>query len=68
MLPDGETLGKILATKAPEKWMAFCDPERLMMVKGEEGTCVYTTFEVEGKPEVDWALDLDPWKVGGMEA
>ena len=50
-LPDAETLGKVLATKAPDKWMPFCDPERLMMVKGEEGTCVYTTFEVEGKPE-----------------
>ena len=51
VLPDGEALGKILATKAPEKWMAFCDPERLMKIKGEEGTCVYTTFEVEGHPE-----------------
>ena len=46
VLPDGETLGKVLATKAPEKWMAYCDPERLMKIKGEEGTCVYTTFEV----------------------
>ena len=51
VLPDGEALGKILATKAPEKWMPFCDPERLMKIKGEEGTCVYTTFEVEGHPE-----------------
>ena len=51
VLPDGETLGKVLATKAPEKWMAYCDPERLMKIKGEEGTCVYTTFEVENAPE-----------------
>jgi len=51
VLPDGETLGRVLATKAPEKWMAYCDPARLMKIKGEEGTCVYTTFEVEGHPE-----------------
>ena len=50
-LADGVELGKVLATKAPERWMAYCDPERLVKIKGEEGTCVYTTFEVEGAPE-----------------
>ena len=50
ILPDGEALGRVLATKAPEKWMEYCNPEYLMKVKGEEGTCVYTTFTVEGAP------------------
>lgn len=45
-VPDGTALGVALATKAPEKWFAYCDPDCLMMVKGNEGTSVYTTFEV----------------------
>lgn len=50
-VPDGSALGVALATKAPEKWFAYCDPDCLMMVKGNEGTSVYTTFEVAGHPD-----------------
>lgn len=50
-VPSGEELGKALQTKAPEKWMQFCNPDMLMCIKGSEGTSVYTTFSVEGHPE-----------------
>lgn len=48
---DGQTLGTALATKAPEKWFGYCDPDCLMQLRGTEGTSVYTTFEVPGHPE-----------------
>lgn len=47
-LADGVQLGNLLNTKAPEKWYSFTHPDFLMRIKGEEGTCIYTTFEVEG--------------------
>lgn len=47
-LADGTQLGNLLATKAPEKWFNFTHPDFLMKIRGEEGTCVYTTFEIEG--------------------
>lgn len=48
---DGKALGLALATKAPENWRGFCDPDCLMMIRGNEGTSVYTTFDVEGHPD-----------------
>ena len=48
---DGQALGIALATKAPENWRPFCDPDCLMQIRGNEGTSVYTTFEVEGHPD-----------------
>lgn len=43
-----EELGKLLATKAPDKWEEYCHPDTLIRISGEEGNCVYTTFEVPG--------------------
>lgn len=42
-----EELGKLLATKAPDKWLEYCHPDTLTRIEGEEGNCCYTTFEVE---------------------
>lgn len=33
-----------------EKWYNFTHPDFLIKIKGEEGSCIYTTFEVEGQP------------------
>ena len=49
-LPDGVALGQALATKAPEKWASFLDPDCLVQVRGTEGTSVYTTFEIPDHP------------------
>ena len=40
-------LGQLLASKAPDKWRPYCDPDTLWRIKAEEGNCCYTTFEVE---------------------
>jgi hypothetical protein len=48
---DGKALGHALATKAPEKWFTYTHPETLMQIRGNEGTSVYTTFEVPGQPD-----------------
>ena len=50
-LPDGEALGEVLASTEPEDWTKYCDPDRLLQLKGKEGTCVYTTFAVVGHPD-----------------
>lgn len=42
-----EALGALLATKAPDKWKNYTHPDMLMQVKGDEGSCVFTTFHVE---------------------
>lgn len=42
-----EELGKLLATKAPDKWLPYCHPDTLTRIEGEEGNCCYTTFVVE---------------------
>lgn len=49
-LPDGVILGSVLASKAPEKWLAACDPAHLLVLKGREGTSVYCTFAVDDNP------------------
>lgn len=48
---DGRALGVALATKAPEKWFPFLDPDCLILIRGSEGTSVYTTFEIPGNPD-----------------
>jgi hypothetical protein len=50
-IKTGEELGALLATKAPEKWVDYCNPEYLCRIEGETGNCVYTTFKVPGHPE-----------------
>ena len=51
VISSGEALGELLATKAPEKWMAYCHPDTLCRIHGEDGSnCVYTTFSVENAP------------------
>jgi hypothetical protein len=42
-----EDLGKLLATKAPDKWLPYCHPDTITRIEGEEGNCCYTTFEVK---------------------
>lgn len=50
VVSDGVALGSILASKSPDKWLACCEPEHLLMLQGREGTCVYAVFEVaDGK-------------------
>ena len=47
-IKTGEDLGALIATKAPEKWLEYCEPEYLCRIEGETGNCVYTTFDVPG--------------------
>ncbi len=50
-MPSGEALGQLLATKAPKEWIAYCHPDTLCKIQGEDGsTCIYTTFSVPGAP------------------
>ena len=46
-IANPEDLGKLLATKAPDKWLEYCHPDTLTRIEGEEGNCCYTTFVVE---------------------
>jgi hypothetical protein len=50
-LESPEALGLLLATKSPEAWFPYCQEDALMKIGGEEGTCVYTTFHVDGYPD-----------------
>ena len=50
-MPSGAAVGAVLNTKSPDSWTPYCASDFLMQVRGEEGTCVYTTFHVEGTPE-----------------
>ena len=47
-MPSAEALGALLATKAPEKWFPYCQPNTLCRIAGDTGNCVYTTFKVDG--------------------
>ena len=47
---DGNELGQLLFTKSPSTWVPFTHPDTLIQLKGNEGTCVYTSFEVPGNP------------------
>tara|TARA_Y100000389_G_scaffold180674_1_gene195696 strand:- start:449 stop:1201 length:753 start_codon:yes stop_codon:yes gene_type:complete len=49
-MPSAEALGALLATKAPEKWFPYCQPNTLCRIAGDTGNCVYTTFKVDGHP------------------
>lgn len=50
-LSDGADLGAALATKAPERWMAYCNPDTLMHIEGNSNdSCIYTTFDIPGHP------------------
>lgn len=50
-LPNGAAVGAVLNTKSPDSWTSYCAPDFLIKIRGEEGTCVYTTFHVDGTPE-----------------
>jgi len=50
-IKTAEDLSALLHTKAPEKWMPYCQPDYLCRIEGETGNCVYTTFEVPGWPD-----------------
>ena len=51
IIQNGEDLGTLLATKAPKKWQPFTNEQLLVHLRGVEGTCVYTTFDVPGYPD-----------------
>ena len=46
VIESPEALGQLLASKAPDKWKQYCDPDTIWRFKGEEGNCCYTTFKV----------------------
>lgn len=50
-IKTAEDLSALLHTKAPEKWMPYCQPDYLCRIEGDTGNCVYTTFEVPGWPD-----------------
>ena len=50
-ITNGEELGALIHTKAPEKWLPYCKPDYLCRIEGETGNCVYTTFDVPGWPD-----------------
>jgi hypothetical protein len=43
---NATVLNQIINTKSPSTWHNYLDPDRLLMIKGAEGTSVYTTFKV----------------------
>ena len=51
LVDSPQDLGTLLATKAPDKWKPYTHPDFLMQIKGDEGSCVFTTFHVEGHME-----------------
>ena len=57
-IADGATLGSLLSTKAPSQWIRYLHPDCLVKIAGEEGTCIYTTFSVEGHPDEECFLRL----------
>ena len=43
---NATVLNQIIGTKSPAAWHNYMDPDRLILIKGSEGTSVYTTFKV----------------------
>jgi hypothetical protein len=43
---NASVLNQIINTKSPPTWKNYLDPDRLLLIKGGEGTSVYTTFKV----------------------
>lgn len=61
ILNDGHEVGNLIATKAPDKWFDFCDPDTLMLIQGDDGsTCVYTTLAVSGTDEQRFVRIISP--------
>ena len=61
ILNDGHEVGNLIATKAPDKWFDFCDPDTLMLVQGDDGsTCVYTTLAVAETDEQRFVRIISP--------
>ena len=50
-ITNGDELGALIHTKAPEKWLPYCKPDYLCRIEGDTGNCVYTTFKVPGHSE-----------------
>ena len=44
-------LNQIINTKSPATWYNYLDPDRLILIKGNEGTSVYTCFKVMDQTE-----------------
>ena len=64
-ITNGEELGALIHTKAPEKWLPYCKPDYLCRIEGETGNCVYTTFDVPGWPDEKRFLRLISATVAG---
>tara|TARA_B110001452_G_scaffold254198_1_gene245553 strand:+ start:27653 stop:28603 length:951 start_codon:yes stop_codon:yes gene_type:complete len=61
VLNDGHEVGNLIATKAPDKWFEFCDPDTLMLIQGDDGsTCVYTTLAVAETDEQRFVRIISP--------
>ena len=52
-LESADELGVLINSSAPEKWKPYCKHGYVAQLKGDEGTCPYTTFSVPGFPE-EW--------------
>lgn len=50
-LSSGSAVGTVLNTKSPDSWLPFCASDFLIQLRGDEGTCVYTTFHVDSTSE-----------------
>ena len=49
VLPNVKVLRRILAHNSPGMWLEYCSPETICHIQiGALGSCVYTTFTVEG--------------------
>lgn len=60
-LKDGYEVGNLIATKAPDRWQSFCDPDTLMLIQGDDGsTCVYTTLAVSDTDEQRFVRIISP--------
>lgn len=56
VLPDGEALGKVLASTDPERWMKHCHPDCLMKVKGK----IQSGKETRGPPRQEQITSYKP--------
>ena len=52
-LESADELGVLINSSAPEKWKPYCKHGYVAQLRGDEGTCPYTTFSVPGFPE-EW--------------
>lgn len=58
---SGSDVGQLIATKSPEKWMEYCNPDTLILIQASDGTtCVYTTISVKDTDEQRFVRIISP--------